>query len=84
MYWNSDPWYRKQVKDALAHFDKESLYLDDHEISIVKDLVEALSIVEAVSRDLCGRKETLASADKVKIYKNNSEELFLTDRMATF
>ena len=41
------------------------LYLDEYEISVVKDLVDALSIVEAASRDLCGQKETLASADRV-------------------
>ena len=65
MYWSTKLWYRKQVKDALAHFDEESFFPDPDEIDTIKDLVEALSFVEAASRDLCGQKETLASADKV-------------------
>ena len=56
---------RVQVKRALAYFDKESMFPEQYEIDTIEDVVKALGLVEAASRDLCGRKETLASADRV-------------------
>ena len=56
---------RVQVKKALVHFDMDNLFPTEDEVTTIKDLIDALSIVEAGSRSLCGREETLASADQV-------------------
>ena len=55
---------RIQVKKALVHFGKDSLFPSAEELATVKDLIEALGIVEAGSRTLGAREETLASADQ--------------------
>ena len=58
---------RYQIKKALVDFNEEALFPTDDEVSTIKDLVEALSIVEAGSRSLCAQKETLATADLVSL-----------------
>ena len=57
-------YFREQVEEALRFFNKVSMYPDPHELDTIKDMIEALDIVEAGSRHLSGQKETLASADE--------------------
>ena len=53
------------MRTVLDLEDKLHLFPGEDELEIIKSISEALSIVEAGTRDLCGEKETLASADKV-------------------
>ena len=56
---------RYQIRKILSDEDKLHLFPDEHEINIIKGISDVLEIIEAGTRDLCGRKETLASADRV-------------------
>ena len=56
---------RKPVKKALYDEGREDLFPTRIELDAIKEVTEALSYVEAASRDLCGHGETLASADQV-------------------
>ena len=56
---------RFQVRKVLSDEDKLDMFPDEDELNTIKSLFEALSIVEAGTRDLCAKKETLASADRV-------------------
>ena len=62
MYWNAY-FNRKQVRTVLDGADKLHLFPSEEDLETIKSVFEALSIVEAGTRDLCGQKETLASAD---------------------
>ena len=56
---------RLQVASLLASEEKSSMYPTPDEITLIKDLVDALEIVEAGTRLLCARDVNLAVADEV-------------------
>ena len=53
------------MRTVLDHANKLNLFPYEDELEEIKSISDALSIVEAGTRDLCGAKETLASADRV-------------------
>ena len=55
---------RVQVRKVLFEFDCLSWFPEEDEIDTIKSIIDTLEIVEAGTRDICGLKETLASADK--------------------
>ena len=66
---------RNIIDKTLIDLKLQSLILSEEEFHHVKDLVEALEIVEVGSRKLCQRKVTLGLADRIlefmlaKLYK---------------
>ena len=66
---------KEMVYNELIALKLQALILTEDEFDAVKELVEALEIVEIGSRKLCRRKATLASADRIlelmlsKLYK---------------
>ena len=57
---------RVEVKDALMELDKLDMFPSEAELNHIQAMSDALSIVEAGSRDLCNRGENLATADQVR------------------
>jgi hypothetical protein len=53
------------VPKALIDYQQSSLFLSDGELFLIKELVEALDVVECSTRALCQRDATLSSADQV-------------------
>ena len=56
---------RLHVASVLGSEGLTAMYPTEHEIDIIKDLVEALEIVEAGTRNICARDVNLAVADEV-------------------
>ena len=54
-----------QIRKVLSDEDKLDLFPDQDELEVIKAMTDVLEILEVGTRDLCGRKETLASADRV-------------------
>ena len=53
------------VGHTLLYFKKMQMYPTDDEMKIIKELIQALGIIETASRRLCRREVNLAKADRI-------------------
>ena len=53
-----------QIRKVLSDEDKLDWFPYQEELEVIKAMSDVLEILEIGTRDLCGRKETLASADR--------------------